>query len=141
MVGVLNKKKYGLIISIFFLSLSILLSGCKSRRPYEFKGSTWECEEPNIVYKISDIGIETAVINTGSREIKIALCFFNGRDYVEAFYTGKERQIMDGRSDIDLVFNGTCFFGSKKFEILIGDDNIFDGAYKKLVFKRTDLDD
>ena len=74
-------------------------------------------------------------------EIKLDFGFLNGRNTVEVFYAGKERKFMQGKSDIDLVFNGTCFFGSKKFEILIGDDNLFDGKYKKLVFKRTDLDD
>ncbi len=139
-----HKQKQVIIFCICLLLL-VSLTSCKPRRPSKYKNSVWECENPHIVYYADTDNAILYLDNGDTKNLVIAI--YNGGTVRIWDLDKLEESHKSGNyiyDDYLLINNCEYTLNRKIFTIYIGEnsfDILFDGAYEKLVFKRTDLED
>lgn len=117
------------------LLLTCALCACDpavGKRPFDYPNSKWVCSEPHIEIEVSVNGDYTATLGTGGEKRTFFLGFRSG--YGVDAYTGANVVF----NDETLLFTGECSYSKDRFIVTIGDDNLWDGAYHKLVFVRVE---
>lgn len=116
------------------LIAALLLCGCDvyaGKRPYNYHNSRWVCEEPQMELVVDEQGFTTCFVGSGEEQQKYNVLFDYG--------TGMVLSIDYRSSDGDMLY-GKCSFGSRKLTVHVSaeDDQVFHGAYEKLVFYRQE---
>ena len=120
------------LISALVLKL-IWISNARKYAPYLFTGSTWVCNDPEIVYEVpAGYGESTAKTVVNGKEVEFELGTLN--HYVEAVKFGNDH------TAIDAYFTGFIIYKENRFIIYIdkSSDQLFDGKYSKLVFYKQE---
>lgn len=122
-----------LLLFVFFIGL--ICSGCNvdyfaGKRPSDYGGADWVCEDPNIILHInpnSAIGLELPDLEEGD---SLRAVFSYGADFLILKDTETEGTV--------IAFKGSCRFGSEKMKVHVTQDDLFGGAYwdKTVVFVR-----
>jgi len=128
------KKMLLLVVIVTVLTPS--LTGCivgmyNGTQPPDYINSMWICDEPYIVYEVTDSDRTAAYIGKGDEKVAIEMGFLPGGD-IEVVYDG-ETYI----NDETLLFRGECILKMDRFIIVLTEDNYWDGEYDRLVFKRV----
>ena len=129
------KNKMTLRIGALLLMLTIILTGCSrlsKNCPIDFPNSKWVCEDPHIELVVDgQQRYRTTLIEDG-KEKQFFLGFRFG-DGIEASEFGDEPFSM-GKT----LFRGSAKYKQDSFTIKIREDNLWNGAYSKLIFTRVE---
>lgn len=112
---------------LFFVIMALLLNvcGCMYSRYPNDRADQWYCQELDFT------------LNVDGRTSEL---IWNGEIYTVGFASqaGYYLVVLENGQDIlgeeDVLFEGRWSFSGKKLVLKISEDNLFDGAYKKLVF-------
>ena len=109
-------------IGALLLMLTIILTGCSrlSNCPIYFPNSKWVCEDPHI----------ELVVDGQEKQFFLGFRFGDG---IEASEFGDEPFSM-GKT----LFRGSAKYKQDSFTIKIREDNLWNGAYSKLIFTRVE---
>lgn len=127
-----NKRMAGMILCL--LCLAALLTGCDpaaGKRPVDYPNSRWVCQGPHIKIAVDGKGRYTSTLVGADGEEKRFFLGFRSGYGVDAY--GKVVL-----SDETLLFRGDCKFSKDRFTIQIREDNLWNGAYSKLIFTRVE---
>ena len=143
--GMLKMKK---AISLLMLCVMFMcICGCDpyvGKKPYNYGGSIWICEEPEITYVVEmkydeaqemEIPETYAVALDHDKEVFFHLGFLS--DTVKA----REYKDIDSMEFTgNTLFTGTCKYSKTKFTIKVDteSDTLFNGKYDELVFVRQE---
>ena len=118
-----------LLIFVLLLFISVLC-GCDpfyGKRPTDYKNSKWICQDPDIMFTVSE-----------KNEIYWEL---NGAamDYELILGMGSNFWIHDNKTGQNLL-EGKSSYSAEKMTVVVSMDLLFDGAYKgkKIVFRRVE---
>ena len=129
-----NKRVAGLILCL--LCLAALLAGCDpsfEKIPPDYPNSRWVCEDPHIEIVVDGKGRYTStLVGADGEETRFFLGFRSGYG-VDAYVN---RKVV--LSDETLLFLEDCKFSKDGFTIQIRKDNLWNGAYSKLIFTRVE---
>ena len=127
-----NKRMAGMILCL--LCLAALLAGCDlaaGKRPFDYPNSRWVCEDPHIEIVVDEKGRYTSTLIGDDGEEKRFFLGFRSGYGVDAY--GKVVL-----SDETLLFWRECKLSKDGFTIQIREDNLWNGAYSKLIFTRVE---
>lgn len=113
----------GGICALFVLSVLFLMGGSDYRTYPHQKASVWICEDPYFVFSTQ----EDYFVWEGEKYeayIRMKASYFD-------VYLASENFVI---SDENLLFRGSWRYKKGNMVVKITEDNIFDGAYKELVF-------
>ena len=114
-----------ILLSLYILSL---LGGTDyTTYPYE-KFSAWICNEPYIVLHFDKIALD-GYIEWDGEKIPIVVGMQSS-----VFDVYRAAPMQDALREEDILFRGYWHYKGKNMVVEIGEDNIFNGAYAKLVF-------
>lgn len=128
-----NKRVVGLILCL--LCLAALLAGCDpaaGKRPVDYPNSRWVCEDPHIEIVVDEKGRYTSTLIGDDGEETRFFPWLPFRVWSGCLC----KQVV--LSDETLLFWGDCKLLKDRFTIQIREDNLWNGAYSKLVFTRVE---
>ena len=100
--------------------------------PYDFPGSVWESDDPQIILHVADGFPEhaNATLVLNDKEIPVII-------YMDSYNT---RVDIDTRTPRELVLIGSGKFRSDRVIITVNEkyDSLYGGAYEKIILYRTD---
>ena len=114
--------------------ISICFSGCDlyaGTRPFDYPNSLWVCEEPEIRFEVGANKEWKAYLGSGEEQQEFQLLFGYGTD-VDAVKA--DTQLISSET---ILFQGHCTFSEDHFTISLSTDNLWNGAYHKLLFQRV----
>ena len=129
-----------LLLVVFFSIILPKITWIKNAEeydPYNFPGTTWICEDPDIDYRIpNDLQKGDAVAKTDVNGEVIVFFLGTNNSHVDAVRYSSDNVIKDS----DLLFTGSISYSKDEFIIKIdkNSDKLFDGKYDVLVFERED---
>ena len=110
-----------------------LRSGGREAAGRLYPNSRWVCEDPHIEIVVDEKGRYTSTLVEADGEEKRFFLGFRSGYGVDAYVN---RKVV--LSDETLLFWGDCKFSKDGFTIQIREDNLWNGAYSKLIFTRVE---
>ncbi|MBE6678842.1 MAG: hypothetical protein E7597_08630 [Ruminococcaceae bacterium] len=113
---------------LLLLVLALCLATCggeEAKRPVDYTGTEWSCEDAEISFSVSDQGI---VENAVAFDKKVTVVFSDISEKKVSFYSA------DGK---ELYFSGSCTYGKSTFTVTVSDiySSDFSGLPARLIFK------
>ena len=95
----------------------------QGKRPIDQPGTKWVCEEYGMSFEVDENGlVQNGVFNTEDGDIAFGFMWAVGSTHVTGYDANSFRE-SDGVRDYDTIFDGTCEFGKKEFEIYVKNEN------------------
>ena len=117
-----------LIISIAMLLCISMFCACdpdwyEGRRPTDQPGTKWVCEEYNMSFEVGEDGlVKNGVFKTDDGDIAFDFSWAVGTTHVIVYDADSFKRVDEHTIDYDTLFDGTCEFGRKEFEIYVNSD-------------------
>lgn len=123
-------KKFVRILLLALIVLLCTASFCacdpdwyEGRRPVDQPGTKWVCEEYNMSFEVGKDGlVKNGVFKTEDGDIAFDLLWAVGTTNVIVYDADSFKKVDDHTIDYDTLFDGTCEFGRKEFEIYVKSD-------------------
>ncbi len=132
---ILDNKDRAIKCLCAILSIVILFCACdpnSGHRPHNYPNSVWVCESPYIYISVAENGTMQTTVGAGEDTLEVDLCFDYGSGVVGL--PAGERMV----SNETILFEGTCSFHRNMFTVSISRDNLWNGKYQVLKFKRIE---
>lgn len=133
-----------IIFAIIVIAKIIWLNNAQKYDADNYPGSTWVCEEPKIIYKVSeDLAEKPSVAETVIGDKTVYFTLGSRNQYIEASeYSDSDwemEKIRGYSSYSEPLFTGSIWYYKDEFTITINKDrdSLFNGEYSKLFFHRV----
>lgn len=125
------KQSIGLLLIVLILFFASSCVRYLGKRPYDY-GGIWISEDPYIRMDCTEKdGTQVTVVAfIDGIEQEVDYEFDNGSGFL---LFPKNHGVWD-----EYYIRGNCHFSSSKFEVVIQDDRLYHGKYKKIVFYRKE---